>query len=310
MQRLKVISVNTSEKKGTVKKEVAKILLNEAGAEGDAHSGHWNRQLSLLANESVQRFEKLAGRKVLHGEFAENITTEGIELYNCKPLDMFYNESLRLEVTQIGKACHGDSCAIYREVGSCVMPREGIFCRVIKGGELQAGDEFIFEEKVFMVYIITLSDRASAGIYPDKSGPEIRTGLEEFFKHINYPVDFHHHIISDDEKELHHLILEARKNNADLIFTTGGTGIGPRDITPETIQPMLDKEIPGVMDHIRIKYGMDKPNALISRSVAGVIDKCLVFTLPGSLKAVKEYMTEINKGLKHLIYMLHGLDMH
>jgi len=99
-------------------------------------------------------------------------------------------------------------------------------------------------------------------------------------------------------------------NKYDIIITTGGTGIGPKDFTPDVVKPMLEKEIPGIMEMIRMKYGQQKPNALVSRSVAGVIGETLVFTLPGSVKAVEEYMTEILTMLEHLIYMLHSLDFH
>jgi len=94
------------------------------------------------------------------------------------------------------------------------------------------------------------------------------------------------------------------------MITTGGTGIGQRDITVETVKPLLDKEIPGIMEAIRIKYGSQKPNALLSRGVAGLMNNTLVYTLPGSVKAVNEYMTEILKTLEHLIYMREGLDAH
>ncbi len=93
----------------------------------------------------------------------------------------------------------------------------------------------------------------------------------------------------------------------DFIFTTGGTGIGPRDITPDVIRPLLDREIPGIMDHIRIKYGTALPQALLSRSVAGVIAKTQVYALPGSPKAVEEYLAEILKILIHATLMVHGL---
>jgi molybdenum cofactor synthesis domain-containing protein len=96
----------------------------------------------------------------------------------------------------------------------------------------------------------------------------------------------------------------------DLIITTGGTGIGPRDITPDVVRPLLTREIPGVMEHIRVKYGMENPKALLSRAVAGAAGKTLVYTLPGSVKAVHEYMTEIIKTLEHTFYMLYGIDVH
>jgi len=93
-------------------------------------------------------------------------------------------------------------------------------------------------------------------------------------------------------------------------MTTGGTGIGKRDITPDVVRRYFDKEIPGIMEHIRTKYGTEKPNALLSRSVAGVIGNMLAFTLPGSPKAINEYCTEIFRILNHAYLMLYGIDGH
>ena len=96
----------------------------------------------------------------------------------------------------------------------------------------------------------------------------------------------------------------------DIIFTTGSTGIGTRDIAPEIILPFLEKQISGVMDMIRIKYGMENPNALLSRSIAGIKGKTILFALPGNPKAVTEYLNEIFKILHHSILMLHDINNH
>ncbi len=310
MQKIKVLSVNISEKKGTIKKPVQAIRLTKNGVERDAHAGSWHRQVSLLSQESVEKFEKQAGRKIQYGEFAENITTDGIPLYETKPFDRFYNDEVVLEVTQIGKKCHGDNCAIFREVGNCVMPKEGIFARVLKSGSLKAGDELVYKPRVFEVKIITLSDRASKGEYEDRSGPRIREIVEEYFNSIRWKVEIENVVIPDDSDRLSSILVNEKESCTDVVITTGGTGIGNRDFTPEVIRGFLDKEVPGIMEMIRMKYGMEKPNALLSRGVAGVMGKSLVYSLPGSVKAVNEYMTEINKTLQHLIYMLHGLDVH
>ncbi len=141
---INILSVNISEKKGTVKKAVDKITVNELGVQNDAHAGDWHRQVSLLGKESFDKFSKMAGRQVNFGEFAENITTEGIELYNTTPGDRFIIGNVELEITQIGKKCHGTGCAIFNEVGNCVMPKEGIFCKVIRPGEIAKGDKMIY----------------------------------------------------------------------------------------------------------------------------------------------------------------------
>lgn len=310
LNKMRVVSVNISEKKGTIKKPVDFIELNDHGVKGDAHAGKWHRQVSLLGLESVAKFEKEAARKIAFGEFAENITTDGLILYETSPLDRFIIGDVELEVTQIGKKCHGSSCAIFKEVGNCVMPKEGIFARVIKDGTIKAGDEIQYHQKVYRVHVITLSDRAFAGEYEDKSGPRVIELTTQFFTANNNLVEIEHTIIPDDPEALRVLLDRAEDDQVDVVFTTGGTGVGPRDFTPDVVNDMLDKEIPGVMEAIRLKYGMEKPNALLSRGVAGVLGSSLIYTLPGSVKAVNEYLDEIFKTLKHLVYMIHGLDAH
>ena len=309
-KQIEIISVNISEKKGTIKKAVDEIILDENGIINDAHAAPWHRQISLLGVESFEKFEVIAGRKVNYGEFAENITTKGIELYKTHPLDRFTIDKIELEVTQIGKKCHGDSCAIYREVGSCVMPKEGIFCRVINPGTIKPKQLMTYIPKVFKVLIITLSDRAYKGIYTDKSGPKIKELTEEFLNKTDRQFEIETTIIPDDKDQLKQLLLKAKKNKIDFIFTTGGTGIGSRDFTPEIVTELLDKEIPGIMENIRIKFGSEKPNALLSRGVAGVMEESLIYSLPGSVRAVQEYLSEIFKTLLHLKFMLHNLDVH
>jgi MOSC domain-containing protein YiiM len=141
---MQIVSVNISEKKGTIKTPVDWIELTTTGVKNDAHAGKWHRQVSLLAKESNERFAKKAKREVAYGEFAENITTEGIVLHKTIPGDRLIIGETELEITQIGKKCHGDNCAIFREVGACVMPKEGIFAKVIKAGIVKPGDKLIY----------------------------------------------------------------------------------------------------------------------------------------------------------------------
>ena len=336
MKKVKVLSVNISKEKGTIKNPVPSITLTENGVEGDAHSGPWNRQVSLLGIESIRKFEKEANRKINFGEFAENITTEGLELWKCYPLDRFAGKEIELEVTQIGKECHGTSCAIFKEAGNCVMPKEGIFARVLRPGTIstqspviakseamkQTPTELTYVPKIFSSHIITLSDRAFRGDYEDKSGPRVKELLENQFGSWQLAVGSSQDsslvsrlsslvtLLPDNPDQLRNTLKESVNAGTDFIFTTGGTGIGLRDFTPDVVKPMLDKVIPGIMEMIRVKYGTQKYQALLSRSIAGVSGNSLIFTLPGSVKAVNEYMEEITKSLMHMVYMLHGLDSH
>ncbi|MHB8124731.1 MAG: MOSC domain-containing protein [Desulfitobacteriaceae bacterium] len=137
----KLIAVCTSEKKGTRKKNVGTgIMKVNFGLQGDAHGGDWHRQISLLAMESIKKMQE-KGLDVGPGDFAENFTTEGIEL-TILPVGtkLRIGEKGLGEVTQIGKVCH-TKCAIYYQAGDCVMPKEGIFIRVLEGGKVQVGDE-------------------------------------------------------------------------------------------------------------------------------------------------------------------------
>lgn len=161
----------------------------------------------------------------------------------------------------------------------------------------------------FNILIITLSDRAYRGEYEDLSGPEIRKQLNSFLASTGWQSDVKTMLIADDPGKLREILVKAG-SDYNIIFTTGGTGIGPRDFTVDTVRPLLSKEIPGIMEFIRIKYGTEKPNALLSRGVAGITGNALIYTLPGSVKAIREYMTEILKTLQHTVLMQYGIDTH
>ena len=140
----KVVAINISEKKKTPKKTIPEgNLIEDFGFEGDAHAGKWHRQVSLLAKESIEKAKGMRTDGLCHGMFAENITTEGIELHTL-PIGtkLKIGDTAVIEVTQIGKECH-DGCAIRELVGQCIMPREGIFGKVLTGGKVKTGDEII-----------------------------------------------------------------------------------------------------------------------------------------------------------------------
>lgn len=136
----KIMAVCISEKRGTQKKNIDKVrLIENFGLEGDAHGGNWHRQVSLLSYEKVRAFEE-KGISVEDGAFGENLLVEGFDFKTLPVGTRFRCGEVLLEMTQIGKECHSH-CEIYQAVGDCIMPREGVFARVLHGGEIQIGDE-------------------------------------------------------------------------------------------------------------------------------------------------------------------------
>jgi len=137
----KVLAVNISEKKGEVKHPIEKGYFKENhGLVGDAHAGDWHRQVSLLGKESIDKMDMTKVQGTCLGKFAENITTEGVILFELPVGTKLQIGETLMEVTQIGKECHL-GCAIRKLVGDCIMPKEGIFAKVLVGGNIQAGDE-------------------------------------------------------------------------------------------------------------------------------------------------------------------------
>ena len=117
-------------------------------------------------------------------------------------------------------------------------------------------------------------------------------------------------IVPDEKTPISEGVIGAIERGADFVFTTGGTGIGARDITPDVVKPLIEKELPGIMETIRVTYGQKKPGALISRSIAGCTRKTLIYCLPGSVRAVNEYMEIIMPTLDHSMRMIQGVDFH
>lgn len=307
---MEVVAVNVSAEKGTVKHPVGQARMDEYGIVGDAHAGPWPRQVSMISEELMSEFAIKVGRIIEPGNFGENLTVRGLDLRQVGLLDRFLIGQIKLEVTQIGKECHGDQCAIFRETGKCIMPHEGVFCRVRTGGEVQPGDKIELVAKILRILVLTLSDRASRGDYVDQGGPMVKAKLVEFFAGKRWHAQIETKILPDDVALIRQELERAREGAADIVFTTGGTGVGPRDVAPDVVTSMADKIIPGIMDLIRLKFGQNNPNALLSRSVAAILGQSIVYTLPGSPKAVTEYMDEILKTMEHVVFMVYGVDRH
>lgn len=303
----KVIAVCISEKKGTQKTEVPSIkLVPEWGIEGDAHAGKWHRQVSLLALEKIEAFRE-RGADVDFGAFGENIIAEGFDFRSLPVGTRFRIGDALLELTQIGKECH-THCAIYHQVGDCIMPREGVFTIVLEGGTVKAGDTIEMIEaapdRAFTAAWITLSDKGAAGEREDKSGPLIGEILTEAGYNVVEGV-----LIPDEpallKKELMRL---ADQRQVNVIFTTGGTGFSKRDRTPEATREVCDRMTPGISEAIRA-YSMTKtPTAMLSRATSGMRNETLIINLPGSPKAVRECLEFLLHPLEHGLEIMLGRD--
>jgi len=301
----KLIAICTSENKGTQKQQVeSAVLRKDHGIEGDAHAGNWHRQVSLLGLEKIEAFRE-RGAEVEFGAFGENLVIEGFDFRNLPVGTRFRIGDVLLEMTQIGKECH-THCAIYHMVGDCIMPREGVFAKVLEGGEVKVGDEVTEiqpdPERPFTAAWITLSDKGAEGLRKDESGPLIGAILTENGYDVVETI-----LIPDDEdilkKELMRL---ADQRQVNVVMTTGGTGFSPRDITPEATEAVCERMTPGISEAIRA-YSMTKtPRAMLSRAVSGIRGRTLIINLPGSPKAVRESMEFIMSSLKHGLEILNG----
>ena len=299
----KLIAICTSEKKGTQKEPVETAMLKENhGLVGDAHAGNWHRQVSLLGLEKIEAFRE-KGADVDFGAFGENLIIEGFDFRNLPVGTRFAIGDALLEMTQIGKECHSH-CAIFHMVGDCIMPREGVFAKVLRGGQIKTGDEVTEiapePDRPFTAAWITLSDKGSQGLREDESGPLIGKILTENGYDVVETI-----LIPDDEdilkKELTRL---ADQRQVNLVMTTGGTGFAPRDITPEATTAVCERMTPGISEAIRA-YSMTKtPRAMLSRAVSGIRGKTLIINLPGSPKAVRESMEFIMSSLRHGLEIL------
>lgn len=142
----KVIAVCTSPAKGTQKTDIGKgVFLEDYGIEGDAHAGKWHRQVSLLSYEKIEDF-RARGAVVEDGAFGENLVVKGIDFKTLPIGTKFQCNEVILELTQIGKECH-HGCEIFQKMGECIMPREGVFTKVIHGGTIEVGDDLVILEE-------------------------------------------------------------------------------------------------------------------------------------------------------------------
>ncbi len=295
----KIIAVCTSKNKGERKKNVGQgTLIKDQGIEGDGHAGFAHRQVSLLAMESIRKMQE-QGLDVGPGDFAENFTTTEIDLVSL-PVGTRIQAGTEvvLRVSQIGKECH-DRCAIYHLAGDCVMPREGIFAEVLAGGKVAVDDKLEVKPS-YKFGVVTASDKGSAGAREDLSGPVISELLLPWGEVTEYLV------VPDDRNSISSALCRMTDSGMDAIFTTGGTGLSPRDITPEATLDVIERQVPGIAEAIRHESAAITPRAMLTRGIAGIRGQTLIINLPGSPKAVRECLEIVLTVFDHALEILTG----
>ncbi len=300
-----VIAICTSPARGTQKRAVkSAFFAADWGIQGDAHAGGWHRQVSLLSADKIEAFNQ-RGAGVEPGAFGENLVVKGVDFRALPVGTLLRCGDVLLEMTQIGKECHSH-CEIYKKMGDCIMPREGVFARVLEPGVIRVGDEMIIAERTvprpWQAAVITLSDKGARGQREDQSGPAIAQRL----KAAGYEVV--EQLLLADEPALlrQQLIRLADQRQLDLILTTGGTGFGPRDTTPEATLAVADRNAPGIAEAIRAASMQITPRAMLSRAVSVIRGKTLIINLPGSPKACMESMDVFLDTIPHAMGLLRG----
>ena len=291
-----------SEKRGTAKQATDRaFFITEYGIDGDAHAGDWHRQVSLLGLGEIEDF-RARGADVEFGAFGENVVAEGFRFKELPVGTRLRVGQVFFEITQIGKKCHSH-CEIFHRVGDCIMPREGVFARVLHGGWVTVGDTLeITTEKIPLdAAVITASDKGSRGEREDASGAAIREILTaEGYEVAGYS------IMPDEREELEREMRLWSDRGVGLILTTGGTGFSVRDVTPEATRAVIDREAPGIAEAMRALSMKVTPRAMLSRATAGLRKRSLIVNLPGSEEAVRECLGFILPQLQHGIEILRG----
>ncbi|NQU05956.1 MAG: molybdenum cofactor biosynthesis protein [Calditrichaeota bacterium] len=298
-----------SETKGTVKHPVASaVLIENYGLENDAHAGDWHRQVSLLDEADIDTMRD-KGLQLDPGAFGENLIIEGLDLSLYGHGTKLGIGETVLEITQIGKVCH-TRCAIYFETGDCIMPKSGLFAQVTKGGVLSQGLEVEVlsgvPRRTIQTAVLTVSDTCSSGDAIDTAGPAVSEMIETSLEaRIAW-----HGIVADNSKEMKEILKDLSSRHLDLILTVGGTGCAERDITPEATRAVIEKEVPGLAEAMRLASMQVTPHAMLQRGICGILGSTLIVNLPGSKKAATENLQVILPAIPHAIRLLRGDTSH
>ncbi len=315
-----VVAVCVSEKKGTAKKTVESArLVENHGLENDAHAGPWHRQVSLISLERVEEFRR-RGAIAPFGCFGENLVVRGVDFASHPVGTRFACGDVLLEMTQIGKECH-NHCQIFHTMGECIMPSQGVFAKVLRGGVIRTGDEMSALPPVpvpdpdaapdrtkgahaYRAAVLTLSDKGAAGKREDESGKAVIELLERH----GYALA-HYAVLPDDQPAISaELVRLADTAGVNLILTTGGTGFSGRDVTPEATLAVVQRQCPGIPEAMRALSMAVTRRAMLTRAAAGIRGETLIVNLPGSPKAVRECLEFILDQLRHGLDILTGRD--
>ncbi len=303
-----LLAICRSERKGEPKRPVARgVLAENHGLEGDAHAGAWHRQVSLLACADIEEMRARGLPDLQPGAFGENLIVDHLDLARLGPGSRLrIGQNAVLSITQRGKACH-NRCEIYYTVGDCIMPRVGLFARVLEGGEIAVGDpvevvECVSRER-FQAVVLTISDRGAAGERVDTAGPAVAEALESGLSAHIYCTE----ILPDDRDTISARLKHYSDGHGiDLIVAVGGTGFSPRDSTPEAVRDVVERLTPGLDEAMRAASFGKTPHAVLSRGVSGIRGQTLILSLPGSKTGALENLEAILPALPHGLAKLRG----
>ena len=299
-----VKAVCTSDRRGVPKVNVGSATFQENfGIVSDAHGGSWHRQVSLLSADKIEEYNQ-KGADVQPGAFGENLVVEGFDFQKLPVGTTFQCGDVILEMTQIGKECHSH-CQIFKRMGECIMPTQGVFAQVLRGGVISVGDEMKIIERADIRYtaaVVTLSDKGAKGEREDTSGPLICDMLGDAGYRVVETL-----LLPDEQERLEQeLIRLADKRQVNLVLTTGGTGFSERDRTPEATLAVATRNAPGIAEAIRVHSLSITGRAMLGRGASVIRNQTVIVNLPGSKKAVKESLEYILPHLEHGIQILLG----
>jgi len=214
---------------------------------------------------------------------------------------------VELTITQIGKVCHGHTCTVFERLGECLMPRRGLFARVTIGGMASAGDPVAVEQLVprqaIQAVVLTVSDRCARGEATDTAGPAVARLLADALGAHVYRTE----VLPDEQQAIAERLKHyCDGHSIDLVVTVGGTGLAPRDVTPEATRAVVERPTPGLDEAMRAASLASTAHAMLSRGASGIRKSTLILNLPGSERGATENLQAVVAALPHGIDKLRG----